>query len=531
MRRLTALYAALDRTTRTGEKTAALRSYFTDAPPGDAVWTLRFLCGTRFRRSVSSRALRRWVSELCDVPPWLVDECYAAVGDLSETLALLLPDPEQTVDLPLHRLVAECIEPLAGHDEAGQRALVERAWSMLDPAERFVFHKLLTGAFRVGAGKRLVTRALAEVAGIEPARMAHRLMGSIEPTAGAYTALLSTDGDDPAASQPYPFYLASPLESAPEMLGPVEDWLAEWKWDGLRAQLIRRDGEVVVWSRGEEIITDGFPELAAIGRVLPEGTVLDGEILAWENERPLPFGDLQRRIGRRRVEPSLFPDVPIVLMAFDVLEHDGADQRAHPLVDRRDALVHLVETVGDEALRLSPEVALPTWAACVELKDTARERGTEGLILKRRAAPYGVGRQRGAWWKWKVDPYTVDVVLIYAQPGSGRRASLYTDYTFGVWDGDELVPVAKAYSGLTDEEIHAVDRHVRRTTVDRHGPVRVVAPELVFELAFEGIQESNRHRCGIALRFPRMARWRHDKLPRDADTLRSLRRLLGDREQ
>jgi DNA ligase-1 len=525
MRRFLSLYQALDQTTRTSEKLAALRDYFRAAPPADAAWALYFLTGRRVQRAVSSRLLRDLVVEQTQFPQWLVNECYDAVGDLSETVALLLPPPTQPRDWPLHELAQQRIVDTALSPDAEKRKLIAQTWRELDAAQRFLFHKLISGTFRVGVAQRLVVRALAEVAGVEAPIMAHRVMGHWSPTEHDYAALLSggVEGD---VARPYPFFLASPLTIAPAELGAPADWLAEWKWDGMRAQLIRRAGRTLLWSRGEDLITDQYPSIADLGPLLPDGTVLDGELLAWQGDRPLPFAQLQKRIGRKNQQPSLFDIVPVVFMAYDLLEDAGVDARDRPLRQRRARLEQLVSSADAPALRLSPAVTFSTWDELAQRQRQARQGGVEGVMLKRLDSPYRVGRPRGDWWKWKIDPYTVDAVLIYAQPGHGRRASLFTDYTFGVWDGGELVPIAKAYSGLDNDEIRQVDRFVRRHTVQKHGPVRVVEPVHVFELAFEGIARSDRHRSGIALRFPRMARWRTDKKPADADTLQMVRALL-----
>jgi DNA ligase-1 len=365
---------------------------------------------------------------------------------------------------------------------------------------------------------------------VDAAVIAHRLMGDWQPTPEFVRQFLSKDTSDADVSRPYPFCLAHPLEGAVEELGPMEEWQVEWKWDGIRSQAIRRQGRTFLWSRGEELITDRFPEIETVGAALDEGTVIDGEVLPWKDGTPLPFAQLQRRIGRKVLGSKILADVPVALLAFDLLELEGADVRGQPLEWRRERLEELVNRVGSPSLMVSPKVAASSWEELAKVREDARSRGVEGFMLKRFGSPYRVGRKRGDWWKWKINPYSVDAVLIYAQRGSGRRASLYTDYTFGIWDGGKLVPFAKAYSGLTDEEIRQVDAFVRRNTVERFGPVHVVKPELVFELAFEGIQRSGRHKSGIAVRFPRMARWRTDKKAEDADTLETVKALLSGKE-
>ncbi|NNM26550.1 MAG: ATP-dependent DNA ligase [Phycisphaerales bacterium] len=529
--RFTRLYLAIDATTRTSEKVSHLRDYFASAAPADAAWAVFFLTGHRLRRVIPPKTLRAWVAEASGYPPWLITACRERVGDLAETMSLLLPAAETHDPLPLHRAVEERIAPLRRCDEETQRALVTATWAALPDDMRFVWNKLLLGSFRFGVGRRLVTRALAKVADIEPAIVAHRLMGGLTPTPEAYTQLVASEADVVEAGlRPYPFCLAHGLDDPPsETCGSRVDWQVEWKWDGIRAQLLRRGDDVVVWSRGEEIVNEQFPEIAAAGADLPPGTTLDGEILAWSDDRPLPFAALQRRLGRRMTQLALWTEVPVAFIAFDLLEQSGGDARERPLRERRAALETLLD--GFDALsplRPAPIVPAATWAEVAAARAEARTRGAEGLMIKRLDAAYGVGRERGVWWKWKVDPHHVDAVLIAAERGHGRRAGLFTDYTFGLWDGEVLVPVAKAYSGLTNEEIRAVDRHVRATTRERHGPVHVVTPELVFEIAFERVQASTRHRSGVAVRFPRMTRWRTDKKPEEADTLPTLKRLIDD---
>ncbi|WP_166831744.1 ATP-dependent DNA ligase [Thalassoroseus pseudoceratinae] len=520
MKRFAALYQSLDETTKTNRKIEAMREYFAQCTPADGAWAVYFLSGRRFKRLMPTSLLRKWCAEVADIPDWLFEDCYGAVGDLAETIALLLPPGEYSSDESLTTWVEDRIQPLRNSEELEQRCAMIEAWNVLSARERFVFNKLVTGSFRVGVSQGLVIRALAAASGLETATIAHRMMGQWEPNPEFFTDLLSEDSEETQISRPYPFCLAHPLQAEPETLGPVTDWLVDWKWDGIRAQIIRRAGETFIWSRGEELILDRFPELAPDAKMLPNGTVLDGEIVAWKDGQVLPFGELQRRIGRKTVGKKLLTEVPVQFVAFDILESDGEDIRTETMRERR----HLLETVldgrGDDCrLQVSPLIEAHDWNAFEDWREQSRDRHVEGLMLKRADSPYAVGRTTGTWWKWKVAPYTCDAVLIYAQRGHGRRASLYTDYTFAVWNEGELVPFAKAYSGLTDAEIRKVDRFVRKNTVEKFGPVRSVNPELVFELAFENIQPSKRHKSGIAVRFPRMHRWRLDKKPKDADTL------------
>jgi DNA ligase-1 len=533
MQRFTELYTAIEQTNRTSEKVALLEAYFRATPPEDAAWALHFLTGRSRVRAISGPALRTWVAEETSLPQWLVEESYEAVGDLAETLALLTDRTHsgEPSALPLHRIVAERYLPLRGMAEAEQRALVTQTWAELSTPQRLVWHKLITGGFRVGVGKTLVVRALAAASGIPAPEMAHRLMGEWQPTAEAFLHLTAADAAPAARSRPYPFYLAYQLDDEPDTLGNIGDWQIEWKWDGIRAQVIHRGDDTLVWTRGEELVTDVYPEIEAIAAALPSGTVLDGEILTWQDDKPLSFALLQQRIGRKKVDAKVLKTAPVILMAYDLLEWQGEDLRPQPLTARRARLAELAAALPNApALRLSPIVEVAGWQEAAQLREESRARGAEGFMLKRRDAPYGVGRKKGDWWKWKVDPYSVDAVLTYAQPGHGKRAGLFTDYTFGLWNSatGELNTIAKAYSGLTDAEIAEVDAFVRRNTTERFGPVRGVKPELVFELGFEGIQRSTRHKAGYAVRFPRMLRWRRDKRPEEADTLDALEALIGD---
>jgi len=529
MRHFAGLFATLDATTRTGQRVAALLEFFRTAPDADALWTVALLSGRRPHRAATTRELRLWAAEVAGIPDWLFEESYAVAGDLAETIALTLPPPAVHIERGLAEWMA-ALRDLAGAAPETRRAFVTSAWDGLSETERLVFNKLITGGFRMGVSQTLMTRALAQATGRDAAELAHRLMGDWTPETTSFARLvLSEDAGDDAA-RPYPFCLAHPLENGPEALGDPANWLAEWKWDGIRGQVIRRAGESYLWSRGEELIGASFPELAAAAAALPAGTVLDGEILAWPAgvERPLPLEALQRRLGRRTVPKRLLAEAPCVFLAYDLLETGGQDLRAAPLTERRarlEALVALLPAGGP--LRLSPLVPVTGWPALATARASARDRGAEGLMLKHRAATYRAGRHRGDWLKWKLDPFSVDAVMVYAQAGHGRRATLYTDFTFAVWDGDVLVPVTKAYSGLTDAEFRAITAWVRRNTTDRFGPVRQVSPELVFEIAFEGLRESPRHKSGLALRFPRMVRWRRDKPAAEAGTLEDLRKLLA----
>jgi DNA ligase-1 len=521
------LYRALDETTKTTEKVAALAEYFGHQPPAEAAWATYFLIGRKPRQVVPSRKLAEWASREAGIPDWLFVESYDAVGDLAETIALVLPEPDSSSDRPLAEWVEERLLPLRGIDEAAQRHAVVAAWREMDQGQRLVCNKLISGAFRVGVSRQLVIRGLALAHGTEPAKIAHLLMGDWTPSAAFFESLFSSDTPTIDRSRPYPFFLAHPLDDAVESLGLPSEWLVEWKWDGIRGQLIHRAGQTYLWTRGEELVTDRYPELAELGNYLPQGTVVDGEIMPWKSGNPLPFALLQRRIGRKTITKSILAQIPVALVTFDLLEDGGVDVRDRPLAWRRQRLAEIVDHANyPERFFLSPAVEASTWEELARARSTSRARAAEGLMLKRLTSRYGVGRVRGDWWKWKIDPFTVDAVLTAAQPGHGKRASLYTDYTFSVWDNGSLVPIAKAYSGLTDEEIQRVDSFVRKNMVERFGPVRTVKPDLVFELGFEGIQRSTRHKSGVAVRFPRILKWRTDKSAEEADSVQSLRALL-----
>jgi DNA ligase 1 len=556
------LYAALDETTRTAEKVAAMARYFAAARPADAAWAVYFLSGRKPRQAVPSKRLRLWARELAGVAEWLFDESYHHVGDVAETIALLLPPAENASDRPLADWVENHLLPLRTLPEETQKADVLAAWAALDARQRFVWNKLITGEFRVGVSKLLVQRALAAAFDVDPKRVAQRMMGYTDargtPGVARFRALVSASEADGNTGQPYPFFLAHPLD-VPEAqldarLGSTGDWIVEWKYDGIRAQVVKREGQVWIWSRGEELVTERFPEIASAAATLTDGTVLDGEIVAWKDERLAPFALLQQRIGRKALTASVLAQAPVAYIAYDLLELEGSDLRERALGERRELLASTI--ARHPRIHLSPIEIANDWTGFARLRAMSRARGVEGFMLKHRQSRYGIGRRKdeegAAWWKWKVEPYAVDAVLVYAQPGSGRRASLYTDYTFAVWnraprDAEEaqaslaamsrgeapaadalaLVPFAKAYSGLTDDEIRDVDRIVRRTTVTKFGPVRSLAPTLVCEIGFEGIARSARHKSGVAVRFPRILRLRSDKPLHEADTLASLESLLG----
>ena len=528
MIRFGTLFAKLDSTTKTSAKVAALADYFRTAPEADRLWAIALLSGKRPRRSVRSADLRLWAAEKAELPLWLFEESYAVVGDLAETIALVLPTTAPAEPPALSTLMQE-LGALSGLSDDQRKANILAIWDRLGPTERLVFNKLITGGFRVGVSRGLVTRALAQATGLDEGTLAHRLMGDWSPATTDLDRLIGDD-DGHANTRPYPFALASGLEKAADSLGDPLLWTAEWKWDGIRGQLIHRDGLLALWSRGEELITDRFPEFATIADFLPPGTALDGEVVVWDQVANLPmaFNALQRRIGRKSITRRLLAEAPARFIAYDLLETDGLDIRSTPLADRRARLESLVASLpATLPLGISPRIAFTDWATLGQLRQKARETRAEGVMIKHANSAYHSGRKRGEWWKWKLDPWSVDAVMVYAQAGHGRRANLFTDFTFAVRNGENLVPFTKAYSGLTDAEFGEITRWVQKNTLERFGPVRRVTPELVFEIGFEGIQESPRHKSGIALRFPRMIRWRRDKPRSEIDTLDTLRDLLA----
>ncbi|MDJ1008010.1 MAG: ATP-dependent DNA ligase [Paracoccaceae bacterium] len=527
MKDFAALFAALDGTTRTNAKVAALAGYFETAPEADRLWTIALLSGRRPKRTVTATRLREWAAEAAGLPLWLFEESYAVVGDLAETIALVLPESDGGADRSLAAWIGD-IRALSALEEPARRDWVVAAWESLATDERFVFNKLLTGGFRMGVSRKLMTRALAQATGIDEAELAHRLMGDWSPETTSYEALVLAPDPSADLSKPYPFALAYQLDGVPDDLGDPGGWAAEWKWDGIRGQLILRGGVHHLWSRGEELITDRFPEFLRARDFLPDGTVIDGEVLAMKGGAPLPFNALQKRIGRKTVPKKLLAEAPAAMLAYDLLEAGGEDLRDAPYRDRRARLEGLLAGLPPDApVGLSEAVPFVTWTDLAALRATSRARLAEGLMLKRLGSPYRGGRRKGDWWKWKVDPFSIDAVMIYAQAGHGRRANLFTDFTFAVRDGENFVPFTKAYSGLTDAEFREITAWVRKNTLERYGPVRAVPPVHVFEIHFEGIQASPRHKSGVALRFPRMARWRRDKPVAEVDTLGHLRDMLA----
>ncbi|HYC27475.1 MAG TPA: ATP-dependent DNA ligase, partial [Chitinophagaceae bacterium] len=496
------------------------------------VWVIALFSGRRPRRAVNSTQLSTWCIELARIPDWLYVESYSTVGDLGETIALLLPDPAEdpaTHAKPLHYYL-ETLISIEKQDESIRRQFILDSWNQMDFAQRFVFNKLITGSFRIGVSQQMMVNALSKLVKLPASVIAHRISGNWDPATTSFDELLSEDVTTIDHSKPYPFYLAYALEDEPESLGDPSEWQAEWKWDGIRGQIIRRNGELFVWSRGEELMTEKFPEYQMLEQLLPDGIAIDGEILPYGNGQVLNFNVLQTRIGRKNVTRKNLQEAPAAFFAYDLLEWEGVDYRDQPMEARRrkleEIVTHFREINSNFPIHLSPIVEFTNWDDLKKLRLDARNINSEGIMLKRKSSVYQVGRRRGDWWKWKIDPLTIDAVMVYAAKGSGRRSNLYTDYTFAVRDGDKLVTFTKAYSGLTDKEFAQVDAFVKRNSLEKFGPVRTVKPELVFEIAFEGIAASNRHKSGVALRFPRMHRWRKDKTVEEINTLDDLKKML-----
>ena len=538
MKAFAQLFLSLDETNKTNEKVKVLKDYFNSVPDTDKMNMLALFTGRKPKRIINSTFIRNWAVEASNIPAWLFEESYHVVGDLAETMALLMPANENSSNKTLTEWIAE-LNLLGDKTEEERKLWLMESWAMLDSQERFVFNKLLTGSFRVGVPQNLVIKALADITSLDAATLTHRIMGNWLPETYTYEQLVQEQGAADDISRPYPFFLAYPIQETSDKqkstdeiqvaLGDAEQWQAEWKWDGIRAQMIKREGKIFIWSRGEDLATEKFPELHPFLNTLPDGTVIDGEILSFQNGLPMPFNVLQTRIGRKNLNKKILEESPVAVIAYDCLEFEGEDIRDKTQSERRAILEQLqAATPYPETFRISALINFDNWEQLGEIRGQSRAMIAEGIMLKRKNATYQVGRRRGDWWKWKIDPLSVDAVMIYAQKGHGRRADLYTDYTFAVWDGDKLVPFAKAYSGLTDAEINKVDYFIKRNTLEKFGPVRTVKPELVFEIGFEGINKSTRHKSGIALRFPRILRWRHDKPKEEADTIESLRALLGE---
>lgn len=527
MRRFTQLIQQLETSNKTNDKIAALVSYFSTADERDKPFVIAMFTGKKPRRPVPTALIRTWATELSGIPAWLFAESYHSVGDLSETIALVLPPPSNSTDRKLHEWIND-LATLNGKDDETKKEFILYAWDNLDTQERFIFNKLISGNFRIGVSNKMLVNAISKQSNTDSNKIMHSIMGKWSPGDITYEELIAGTHVNTDNSWPYPFCLAYALETPPESLGDTNEWQAEWKWDGIRGQIVKRNGELFIWSRGEELVTDQFPELHFLKDELPDGTVLDGEILSVKDGQVQAFSILQQRLNRKTINKTQLKDAPVGFFIYDLLEHESQDIRSVPLSQRRDTLEQIMSSVTNPGVAvLSPVIKFDSWEQLAEIRQGSRDNNSEGIMLKKLSSLYHSGRKRGDWWKWKINPYTVDTVMIYAQKGSGRRANHFTDYTFAVRDGEQLITVAKAYSGLTDKEIKEVDSFVKKNAIEKFGPVRTVKPELVFEIAFEGIAESKRHKAGLALRFPRIARWRKDKVAAEINTLDDLKQLLA----
>ncbi|MBA3816079.1 MAG: ATP-dependent DNA ligase [Parachlamydiaceae bacterium] len=531
MRKFATLFEKIDQVQSTNEKVLHIKNYFSSCTNEDGAWALFFLCGNRIKRLISGRMLLEWCHDLVNLPSWLIEESYAAVGDTAETITLLLPRKETaeiTNEHSLSEWMETFIKPLQTLSLEEKKAKMISFWKDISTKEIFIVNKILTGSFRMGISHLLTLKALSQAINVPREILSQRLMGNWEPTALFFESLKDAEFDNKSLS-PYPFYLAYPFEGDLQSLGLVSDWLVEWKWDGIRGQAVIGEQGVALWSRGNELVSEQFPEIIEVLKMFAPGTILDGEILAYANDHPLPFGELQKRLGRKKVSSSMIEKVPVVFVVYDLLKHDGVDLRSKSMEERRAILETL--KIPSPKILLSQLIEGKEWEDILNLRLQSREKSVEGLMFKKKDSNYGVGRQKGYWWKYKIDPMTIDAVLIYAQAGSGQRANLFTDYTFGVWKNNELIPIAKAYSGLDKGEINELDKWIRKNTEEKFGPVRKVKAFQVFEIAFEGIQKSNRHKSGVALRFPRIVRWRKDKPIQECETLESIQETFLNEER
>lgn len=527
MKRFAELIQQLELSNKTNDKIAALVDYFSNANEKDKPYVIAMFTGKRPKRPVNVSLIKQWAIEISETPEWLFNECYHNVGDLSETIALILPNAKTNINKPLHQWIIE-LSALKSKTDEIKKSYITKAWDSLTTPERFIFNKLISGNFRIGVSNKMLVNAIAKQSKIESNKITHALMGKWNPNNVTYQQLIEGEHVNTDNSWPYPFCLAYALDTLPEQLGLPQNWQAEWKWDGIRGQIVKRNDELFIWSRGEELVTDQFPELHFLKEQLENGTVLDGEILSIKNEQVQSFSRLQQRLNRKIISKTQLINVPIGFYAYDILEYNGSDIRLNPLSNRRKLLAQVISNLATKnVVYLSPVIQFDDWKHLAALRLTAREINSEGIMLKKLDSVFHSGRKRGDWWKWKINPYTIDAVMIYAQKGSGRRANFYTDYTFAIRDGEKLITIAKAYSGLTDKEIKEVNAFVNKNAIEKFGPVRTVKPELVFEIAFEGIAESKRHKAGLALRFPRIARWRKDKKADEINTLEDLKQLLG----
>tara|TARA_B100001287_G_scaffold91833_1_gene76986 strand:- start:9874 stop:11475 length:1602 start_codon:yes stop_codon:yes gene_type:complete len=522
----------VDKTNKTNDKVLALENYFKTASNEDKVWAIALFSSKRPKRAINSSKLREYAAELANIPLWLFEESYHIVGDLAETISLIVPNSENKMSCKnLSQYICE-INNLKNLDEDSQKQYLFDCWLSMDYYSRFVFNKIITGGFRIGVSQKLMTRSLANVTGIDKDTIAYQIMGDWSPDNITFDELILSPSKDSFFYKPFPFYLAYALDVNLNQLGDPNDWVYENKWDGIRAQLIKRNNQISLWSRSGELISNQFPEIIQMGIDLPNGTVIDGELLVFKDNNIGSFNDLQKRLGRKKVGKIILEKYPVVLKAYDLLENKQKDIRSQAYHQRRSMLHFLVNEIDNVSLQLSLFYNIQNWSDLEIAHQKARENRSEGLMIKQKKESYKVGRKKGDWWKWKVDPLTIDAVLTYAMRGHGRRANLFTDYTFALWKKNEngkksLITFAKAYSGLNDKEFKEIDSFIKKNTLEKFGPVRSVKPYLVFEIAFEGVFYSSRHKSGVSVRFPRISRWRKDKKIDDANDLTMLKDLIN----
>ncbi len=525
MKHFSELISTVEMTNKTNAKIAALANYFETAEDRDKLWLIALFTGKRPKRPVKTTLMKEWAMEIANIPEWLFLESYSAVGDLAETISLILPEPQNEINKPLHVWMNELKELKSKSDE-DKKVYVINAWNGLSQQDRLIFNKLIGGSFRIGVSKKTLVNGLSKYSGRDANQLMHSIIGNWDMDSISFDELISGEHINYDDSKPYPFCLAYPLEKDLSELGLPQEWQVEYKWDGIRGQIVKRNDKIFIWSRGEELVTTQFPELVEVFKNIKEDFVIDGEILPLKDGNILLFNDLQKRLNRKNVTKKLLEEVPIGFYMYDCMEWNDTDIREKSLTYRRQKLEEITVHVQSDLIKLSEIIPFVKWEDLRKIREEARSLNSEGLMLKQKASPYHTGRKKGDWWKWKVDPLTIDAVMIYAQRGSGRRSGHYSDYTFAVRDGEKLVSIAKAYSGLTDKEIQEVSRFVRKNEIEKFGPVRTVKPELVFEIAFEGIALSNRHKSGVALRFPRIKRWRRDKTVDEIDTIESVKALI-----